>query len=117
MPKSRTPSFSRNRHRWTAANARAALSALARSGLSPYAFAQREGLDPQRLYRWRDRLAQATVSESPEFIEVSPPVQEARPSERIELVLKSGCVLRLPDSFNAETLHRLVELLERAAQC
>ena len=42
--------------RWTATEARAALDAFAKSGLSGTAFAEQHGIDSQRLYWWRKRL-------------------------------------------------------------
>lgn len=81
MPNS--PSY-RARRRWTAADARAALSALERSGLSVAAFAAQEGLDVQ----WRNRLA-----ETPAFVELA-----VREPERIEIVLRTGRALRVSPS-------------------
>lgn len=44
--------------RWTAADARAALSRWAASGLTKTAFAERQGFTPERLRRWEKRLAE-----------------------------------------------------------
>jgi hypothetical protein len=86
------------------------------------AFAEREGLEPARLYSWRGRLgvssgqrlaaSAARMTERAAFVEV----QAHRPS-RIKLVLRTGHVLFLPDSFDADALSRLVEVLERASEC
>jgi transposase-like protein len=46
-----------NRPRWTERDARAALTALERSGKPVSVFAKEHGLDPQRLYAWRRRVA------------------------------------------------------------
>ena len=46
-----------DRPRWTEQDARAALAALERSGRPVREFAEEHGLDPQRLYAWRRRLA------------------------------------------------------------
>jgi len=46
-----------NRSRWTEQDARVALAALEHSGKSVSVFAAEHGLDPQRLYMWRRRLA------------------------------------------------------------
>lgn len=99
MPKS--PSY-RTRRRWTAADARMALSALERSGLSLSEFAAREGLDVQRLRHWRKRLAEA-----PAFVELTP-----RAPERVEVVLRSGRTLRVPATIDRATLAALIEALE-----
>ena len=101
MPKSPPMSF-RTRRRWTAVEARAALAALASSGLSQIAFAAREGLDPQRLGVWRRKLRDA----APAFVEVRP-----RAIERVEIVLPSGLVLRVAESIDAGALRRLVDAL------
>lgn len=44
---------------WTHAKARSVIDACAASGLSMRAFAQREGIEPRRLYRWSKRLGVA----------------------------------------------------------
>jgi hypothetical protein len=46
---------------WTRAKARSVLEACATSGLSMRAFAEREGLEPRRLYRWSKRLGIAVA--------------------------------------------------------
>ena len=56
MPKRDRPAPYSLRRRWTPADARSAVAALEASGLSPLAFARREGLEVERLYRWRRRL-------------------------------------------------------------
>jgi hypothetical protein len=47
---------------WTAGAAAAALDAADSSGLSDERFAEREGLNPQRLYYWRRKLDRAKRS-------------------------------------------------------
>jgi hypothetical protein len=54
----------------------------------------------------------ASMPERAAFVEV----RAQRPS-RVELVLRTGHVLFVPDSFDAEALSRLVEILERATEC
>ena len=91
-------------------------------GLTVRAFAEREGLEPARLYSWRERLgvssghrlaaSAASMPERAAFVEV----RAQRPS-RVELVLRAGHVLFVPDSFDAGALSRLVEILERATEC
>ncbi len=99
------------RRRWTADVARDALSALAESGLSLSAFAAREGLDAQRLYVWRRRLGSSTATPQ-SFVEV-----RSAAGDPIEVVLRSGHVVRLPPSFDAAALARLLEVLESASAC
>jgi transposase-like protein len=95
--------------RWSAAEARAALTSLDASGLSLAAFAKREGLVAERLYSWRRRLADQPDS-SPEFVEVMSP---RSPSRYAEIVFPSGVTLRVAETIEPTTLRRLVEALER----
>jgi len=99
------------RRRWTADVARDALSALAESGLSVSAFAAREGLDAQLLYVWHRRLGSSTAT-TQSFIEVT-----SAAVALIEVVLRSGHVVRLSPSFDAAALARLLEVLESASAC
>jgi transposase-like protein len=96
--------------RWTTDDARAVLAALDASGLTIREFADREGLDPQRLYRWRAQIGET----APAFVEIA----RAAVGPGIEVVLRSGHVMRVPDGFGADTLRRLVEILdEGGSQC
>ena len=72
-------------------------------------FADHEGLDPQRLYGWRRRLAPAA-----ELVELTPRSGLAvRDTPRgFEVMLRSGHVVRLPEAFDAEAFRRLVSVLE-----
>jgi len=112
MPKLPPATYTTHR-RWTVADARSALAALAASELSARAFAIREGLDPQRLRRWRHQLEGASESAAAtpaKFVELRP-----RAPEPVEIVLRSGRVLRVGDSIDTMALMRLVEALERTA--
>ena len=109
--------------RWTAEDARQALTAMDRSGLRPRAFAIQEGLDPQRLTRWRRQLAWPA---SPAFEEILPVVTSATVDrdavldverERFEIVLPSGRVVRVPASFEASALRRLLDVVDEARPC
>jgi transposase-like protein len=95
----------RTSRRWTEREARAALSALSSSGLSQSAFCAHEGLDPQRLRLWRRKFGEA--SSEPRFVEVRP-----RALERIEVVLRSGLVLRVAESMEPSALRRFVDALD-----
>lgn len=98
------------------------LEKQASSGLNVQEFAEREGLKPVRLQRWRERLGMiavqrlaasaASMPERAAFVEV----RAHRPS-RVEVVLRTGHVLFVPESFDADALSRLVEMLERASEC
>ena len=98
-----------NRARWTEQDARAALAALDRSGKSVRRFAAEQGLDPQRLYMWRRRLAGGECTTFQEVIVRSSPA-----ASTIEVVLASGVVLRVPSSFDSDALARLLDVLARA---
>jgi hypothetical protein len=109
-------SSSFGRLRWTEQDARNALAALERSGKSVSVFAAEHGLDPQRLYSWRRRLGEAEPTTFQEVI--------VRPAARIsvrdddapfEVVLPSGIIVRVPTSFNATALARLLEVLRTGA--
>lgn len=106
MPR-QLPSYA-TRRRWTIVEARAALAALASSGLSTPEFAAREGLDVERLRRWRRRLGTSGAAPAPKFVEVRPHAPEL-----IEVVLRSGRVLRVAESVDADAVVRLVDALER----
>jgi hypothetical protein len=109
--------------RWTAEEAGQALVAWEDSGLELTAFAIGAGLDPQRLTRWRRRLA---TTGSPTFEEVLPCVALAAVErdalhgverERFEVVLPSGRVVRVPESFDAGALRRLLAVVDEARTC
>jgi transposase-like protein len=108
------PSYRKSR-RWTESEARAALAALRASQLSIRAFALREGLDVQRLYVWRRKLG-ASVAASPMS---PPPFVELLPSvpDRIEVVLRSGRVVRCAAEIELSTLRRLLGVLEEEPAC
>ena len=109
--------------RWTADEAGEALLAWEDSGLELTAFAIGVGLDPQRLTRWQRRLAAAG---SPTFEEVLPCVALATVErvalrgvapERFEVVLPSGRVVRVPESFDAGALRRLLAVVDEVGAC
>jgi transposase-like protein len=114
MPRDRTAPYL-SRRRWTTADARAVLKALGESGLPASAFAQQVGLDPERLRRWRRRLVPkeqrqtTTRAGTPEVIELRP-----HEPERIEIVLRCGRVVRVPEAIDVSVLARLVATIERA---
>ena len=85
------------------------LADLERSGASLAAFARREGLSAERLYRWRARLTKT----EPTFIEIRP---EAALSTggMLEVVLAGGRTVRVPSDFDEVALRRLIAVLEGA---
>lgn len=123
-PRGQNPSPYLTHRRWTEEEARQALAAFDQSGLGIVAFAIREGLDPQRLARWRRRLPVAAPA--PTFEEVATTVTRATfgggaavhvERERFEIVLPSGCVVRVPESFDASALRRLLLVVEEVHAC
>lgn len=125
MPKSRPRSSSAYlvRRRWTEEEASQALAALGRSGLPLTTFAIREGLSPQRLSRWRSRLGPGSA---PTFEEVPTSKiasavdddAEARSGpEPFEVVLSSGRIVRVPASFDAAALGRLLAVVDQVRAC
>ena len=124
VPK-RLPFSYKGRRRWTVVDARAVLEALSRSGMSMSVFAQREGLDVQRLRRWARRLELAPAprpapargegtgtSAPPRFLEVP---RLASP-ELVEVVLRSGLVVRASASIEPDVLRHLVDALDEERQ-
>jgi transposase-like protein len=117
MPRSLTRLVSSSlvsRRRWTAEDARTILDRVDASGLSLREFAAREGVDSQRLYRWRAQLRSAGHLTSPAFVEIKASAAVAT----IEVVLRSGHVVRVRDGFGEDTLRRLVAVLDEPdSQC
>jgi transposase-like protein len=110
------PSF--DSPRWTEADARVVLEALARSGQSVRDFAERHGLDPQRIYLWRRRVAGGVRTTFREVVVRAAPASTTETQGSVfELTLASGVTIRVPPSFNAEALTRLHEVVGRAHPC
>jgi transposase-like protein len=118
MPTSRFDSLL-SRPRWTREDAREVIAALERSGQSVSIFAADHGIDPQRVYLWRRRLGEAEPTTFQEIV-VRPPsahfdtVPHHAP---FEIALVSGDVVRVPPSFDAAALARLLDVLVRARSC
>jgi hypothetical protein len=120
MPRARArlPAPYLPRRHWTIDVALSALSAWDASGISMLAFADREGLDVRRLYRWRRRLSAESFAvdpapaSAPEFVELRP-----RGAEPLEIVLRSGRVLRVSETVDPSALVRIIVALERSELC
>jgi hypothetical protein len=104
-----------NRPRWTEQDARSALATLERSGKSVRVFAEEHGLDPQRLYSWRRRVAGGDPTTFREVIvrSSSPGVIAGDDRALFEIALPSGVVIRVPTSFDDAALARLLGVLAR----
>lgn len=121
MPKtlSRISSTYRTRRRWTSTDAKDALAALAQSGLPVSVFAAREGLNISRLFRWRRQLgANALTTQTFEEVvhrEMDTPLADGvtaqRERDRFEIVLRSGLVVRVAESFTPDALRRLLAVV------
>jgi transposase-like protein len=72
-------------------------------------FAERHGLDAQRLYRWRAQLASPGSPPAPPFVEI-----KRSSSSAIEVVLRSGHVVRVQEGFGEDAFRRVVAVLEAA---
>ena len=106
--------------RWTVDDAKEALAAHEQSGLTLRAFATREGLDTQRLERWRRRLATPAFEEAtrPEVVADTPgEVAETVQRERFEIVLRGGRIVRVPESFDTNAVLQLLELVDQVRSC
>ncbi len=112
------------RRRWTADDAQAALADLDTSGLELAAFARASGLEPQRLKRWRRALVGSAkdavfeeVVRGPSARAMSIDVTMGGARGWFEVVLVSGRVVRVPESFDADALERLLAVVEGGAVC
>ncbi len=96
------------------------------SGLSLRLYSERHGLKAGTLGYWNSRLKAQTAdaltsSAGPEAAAMFLAVHVAEPAvsapeprdDRIELVLKGGSVLRVGRGFDAVTLDRLIDVVER----
>jgi hypothetical protein len=99
---------------WTEAQAREALDAFRRSGLTASAFARQRGVSIHRLQYWRKRLDAATPLT---FVPVSlPEAAVAKASRDLEIVIGEA-VLRVPEGSNVEHVARLVAALAGRRPC
>jgi hypothetical protein len=110
--------------RWTADDAQAALADLKASGLDLGVFAIDAGLDPQRLRRWRRTLAVPPSEVVFEEVAAAPaePLRGVAVTAGIErswfeVVLRSGRIVRVPETFDAGALGRLLTVVEEGAPC
>ena len=80
-------------------------------------FCRQHGLPEATFYYWQRRLtppqpARASTSPAVTFLplEVNPPV--AKPTAVLEVVLRKGCLVRVPAGFDQDTLRTVLSLLE-----
>ena len=113
------PRKSTRRDPWSEAEAREALAAASRSGLSLAAFARRHGLSDRNLYWWHMRIcAHPDVHTGPlSFVPVVPLRAPAPPRAVAPLEVVVGpAVVRVGPDFCEETLARVVGVL-RSLPC
>jgi transposase-like protein len=118
MPTSRSGSPF-DRPRWNEDDAREVIAALHRSGKPVSVFAVEHGIDPQRVYLWRRRLGGAERTTFQELVVRRSSARDAIVAEGapFEIVLPSGSIVRVPASFDATALARLLEVLAQASAC
>jgi len=112
----------------TSARARQMHRVLARwerSGISLREFGRRRGIPLSTLTWWRQVFRRAdgpvttasrsvTASETPVFTEVPRPAIVPRIPPVLEIILRSGHVLRVPAGADTETLQRVLQALQTA---
>jgi hypothetical protein len=85
------------------------------SGVSAGEFASREGLRPERLFFWKRRLrassAIAVAGVSFAKLSVQPRAAEGVGAEPLEVLTRSGHIIRVRPRFDESTLLRLVCVL------
>jgi Transposase len=121
MPRSLPPSVVRilRQSRWSPADARLVLDAVAATGHSFLEFAREHDVDVQRLYAWRRRLASPPVDAIQTFVEFRAP-EAASPlptSARYELQLPTGEVLRVEGAVDPATVGALLAVLRVGRAC
>ena len=103
--------------RWTSAEGRWVVAQWRDSGLSVQGFAEKHGLDPQRVYFWRKRSSPKPRGERgarPALIEVEiAPSASSESSCRVDIQLNSGRRLSVAESIDVDVLERVVSVLER----
>jgi transposase-like protein len=104
--------------RWTAAQAREVLAALASSGLGVAAFAARHGVQAQRIYLWRRKLGTTDkeLAPRPMFVEVAP-CAPAGAATRYEITTAHGEALRIEGPIDTQSVRALVAILREGRAC
>ena len=100
------------RARWTAEDARAILELWKGSGLSLQEFATQQGVQAQRLHRWKQLLGETSGKA---FVEV--PLHQVRACAPVEVVLTDGVVVRVCEFAGVPLAVELVSALARHRSC
>jgi hypothetical protein len=94
--------------------ARACLSAVARSGMSLRGWAKEHRVDGRSLHAWQRNLSRRTIAAGPRkvprLVELVPAGAPA-PVTRRYIVRLGEAAIEVGDDFDAETLRRIVEVL------
>lgn len=90
------------------------VAAWSASGLTARLFAARIGVNPNTLAHWKWRLAAESTTSSASFVELSAAVVSVAggADDRIEVVCRSGLVVRVPRDFDGAALARVLDTLE-----
>ncbi len=105
------------RARWSEHEARGAISAWRKSGLSIEQFARERGLVPQRIYWWRKKLegsgkpAAKSTAMALLPVQVTPPSRQTR-GEPVAVFLRTGHIVKVGRGFDEEAFARVVAVLE-----
>jgi transposase-like protein len=104
--------------RWTEAQAREVLAAVAASGLGVARFAERHGVQAQRIYLWRRKLgsSEKQLARRPMFVEVAP--RSSAPAvSRYEIATPHGETLRIEGPVDEHAVRSLVTILREGRAC
>lgn len=102
---------------WREAEARVVVGAWRRSGISLARFAREHRVEAARVARWAARLRAAEGAIRFHPVRVVGAALEGEGSAPLEIVLRDGRRVRVPRGFDAEDLHRVLEVLEGRTAC
>lgn len=108
----------KQRTRWTAQEAEAVLARWRASGRSLRSFCEREGIDRQRVQRWKTKLGDPgpTVSQVQlHEVAIVPDDSASHGSETLTLERPDGWRIHAGPGFDEAALDRLLAVLERRA--
>ena len=97
---------------WTEIEARGVIAAWRKSGLSTIDFARQRGIVPQRIYRWRRKLADDELEAIGGLKLLPVHIVEAKRGEQVTVLLHSGHMLKVGRGFDEEAFARVVAILE-----
>ena len=101
------------RQRWRADDARVVVEAWLRSGESVTEFAGRHGLRGERISRWASRIEnRERKGLSFHQVRLVEGQDRSHPGEKIEVLLRDGRSVRVPDGFAPEELQKVLRVLE-----